>query len=83
MSNSGSSYTLRRTYLLHRAAWGLLGIAAFYAIFGGEYKSWWLVVICVALAALCWWLAGSIEKRRRNRTGGPTDENGNALPNKL
>jgi len=83
MFNSGSSYTLRRTYLLNRAAWGLLGMAVIYVIFGGEDKSWWVVVGCVVLAALCWLIAGGIEKRRRNRHYRITDEKGNALPNKL
>ena len=80
---SNSSYTSRRTYLLNRAAWGMIGFALLYALFGGEYKSWWIVIGCVAVAAFFWFIAGRIEKKRRIRHSRSTDEEGNARPNKL
>lgn len=78
-----SDYTLRRTYLLNRAAWGLLGLALLYAIFGGEGKSWWIVIGCAAVSALLWLVAGQIEKKRRKKIDERTDEEGNIRPNKL
>lgn len=79
---SDSSYTSRRTYLLNRFAWGLIGIAIIYLIWGDYYK--WLVVIgCAAIAALFWVVAGSIEKKRRLRHSRFTDDEGNIRPNKL
>jgi len=77
-----SSYTSRRTYLLNRAAWGLAGFALLYLIFGSEYK-WAIAIGCAVLAALCWLIAGSIEKKRRSQNNRFTDEDGNARPNKL
>lgn len=77
------AYTSRRTYLLGRAAWGLLIFAAAYAYFAGESRSWLLVILFAALAVLCWVVAGAIEKKRRRKESLSRDENGNAVPNKL
>ena len=77
-----SSYTSRRTYLLNRLAWGLVGIGVIYLIWGDYYK-WPVVAICGGGAALCWLLAGRIEKGRADRHARATDEEGNIRPNKL
>ena len=75
-----SSYTSRRTYLLNRMAWGLVAIAIVYLIWGDAYK-WPVVIVLAVLAGLCWWIAGSIEKKRKNQHDRSCDEDGNARPN--
>ena len=77
-----SNYTSRRTYLLNRAAWGLVAFAAAYLIWGDYYK-WPTVIILGVLAALCWIVAGNIEKKRARNHAAHTDEQGNIRPNKL
>ena len=77
-----SNYTSRRTYLLNRAAWILVGVAVIYLIWGNVYV-WPVVIVSVLLAALGWFTAGSIEKKRRNRHAQYSDEQGNIRPTKL
>lgn len=78
-----SRYTSRRTFLLDRFAWGLMSFAVVFAIFGGEYRSWTLVIASAVLAILFWLAAGSIERKRNNKSKEFCDENGNIRPNKL
>lgn len=78
-----SNYTLRRTYLLNRFAWGMLGLALALSVFGGEYQSWPIIIGLVVLAALFWLIAGGIERKRRNKNKSLLDEKGNIKPNKL
>lgn len=76
------SYTSRRTYLLNRAAWGVLGFGIICLFWNVEYK-WVIVIGCAAIAGLFWFIAGNIEKKRRQRTDQFRDESGNIRPNKL
>lgn len=84
-SNQGEPVgrTTRRSYLMSRAAGGLLLVAIVYFIFGGEQRSIPLVIGMVVVAVLLWLWANAIDRKRSRRDPDLFDENGNARPKKL